>query len=136
MPQALITERYAADIAGVLNCYDRVVISGQLAPICYAKGMTKYLYVQGIRIFDYTKFAEPMRDAIRQNASAIAAAAGIEIEFITKHKSFRKEDRIQAIVQARGAHPGLVYIFSAMETCQAYKPVSYTHLTLPTSDLV
>ena len=122
MPQALITERYAADIAGVLNCYDRVVISGQLAPICYAKGMTKYLYVQGIRIFDYTKFAEPLRDAIRQNTAAIAAAAGIEIEFITKHKSFRKEDRIQAIVQARGAHPGLVHVFSAMETCQAYEP--------------
>jgi hypothetical protein len=57
MPQTLITERYAADIAGVLNCYDRVVISGQLAPICYAKGMTKYLYVQGMLIFDYTKFA-------------------------------------------------------------------------------
>ncbi|MFN3979351.1 MAG: MarR family transcriptional regulator, partial [Caldilinea sp.] len=117
MPQSLITQRYAADIAGVLNCYDRIVISGQLAPICYAKGITKYLYVQGIRIFDYTKFAEPLRDAIRQNAAAIAAAAGIEIEFITKHKSFRKEDRIQAIVQARGAHPGLVHIFSAMETC-------------------
>ena len=45
MPQTLITERYAADIAGVLNCYDRLVISVQLAPICYAKGMTKYLYI-------------------------------------------------------------------------------------------
>jgi hypothetical protein len=122
MPQSLITDRYAADIAGVLNCYDRIVISGQLAPICYAKGMTKYLYVHGILIFDYTKFAEPLRDAIRQNAVAIAAASGIEIEFITKRKDFRKEDRIQAIVQARGAHPGLVHIFSAMEGCQAYEP--------------
>ena len=82
MPQALITERYAAAIAGVLHCYDRVVISGQLAPLCYAKGMTKYLYVQGIRIFDYTKFAEPLRDAIRANAETIAEAAGLEIEFI------------------------------------------------------
>lgn len=122
MPQTLITERYAADIAGVLNCYDRVVISGQLAPICYAKGMTKYLYVQGMLIFDYTKFAQPLRDAIRQNAATIAAAAGLEIEFITKQKSFRKEDRIRAIMQARGAHPGLVHIFSAMETCQVYEP--------------
>lgn len=122
MPQTLLTEKYAADIAGVLNCYDRVVISGQLAPICYAKGMTKYLYVQGMLIFDYTKFAQPLRDAIRQNAATIAAATGIEIAFITKQKSFRKEDRIQAIVKARGAHPGLVHIFSAMETCQAYEP--------------
>ena len=102
MPQALITEKYAAAIAGVVHCYDRVVISGQLAPLCYAKGMTKYLYVQGIRIFDYTKFAEPLRDAIRSNAETIAEAAGLEIEFIMQHKSFRKEERIQAILQARG----------------------------------
>jgi hypothetical protein len=105
MPQTLITERYAADIAGVLNCYDRVVISGQLAPICYAKGMTKYLYVQGMLIFDYTKFAQPLRDAIRQNAATIAAAAGLEIEFITKQKSFRKEDRIRAHYASTGCSP-------------------------------
>ena len=33
-----------------------------LQPLCYAKGMTKYLYTHQIRIFDYTQFAEPMRD--------------------------------------------------------------------------
>ena len=64
MAQALITERYETEIRGVLDCYDRIVISGQLQPLCYAKGMTKYLYNQGVRIFDYTQFAEPLRDAI------------------------------------------------------------------------
>jgi hypothetical protein len=122
MPQALITERYAAEIEGVLHCYDRIVISGQLQPICYAKGMTKYLYVHGIRIFDYTQFAEPLRDAIRQHAEALAEAQGLAVEFITKLKSFRKEERIQSILQVRGTQPGLVHIFSAMESCQAYLP--------------
>jgi hypothetical protein len=122
MPQALITERYAAEIAGVLHCYDRIVISGQLQPICYAKGMTKYLYVHGIRIFDYTQFAEPLRDAIREHAEAVAESQGLAIEFITKLKSFRKEERIQALLQVRGTQPGLVHIFSAMESCQAYQP--------------
>ena len=84
--------------------------------------MTKYLYVHGIRIFDYTQFAEPLRDAIRQHAEALAQAQGLTIEFITKLKSFRKEERIQAIVQVRGTQPGLVHIFSAMEGCQAYQP--------------
>lgn len=122
MPQALLTERYAAEIAGVLHCYDRIVISGQLQAICYAKGMTKYLYVHGIRIFDYTQFAEPLRDAIRQHAEAVAESQGLAIEFITKLKSFRKEERIQALLQVRGTQPGLVHIFSAMESCQAYQP--------------
>jgi hypothetical protein len=122
MPHALITERYAAEIAGVLHCYDRIVISGQLQPICYAKGMTKYLYVHGIRIFDYVQFADPLRNEIRRNAEAVAQAHGMGIEFITKVKSFRKEERIQSILQERGTHPGLVHIFSAMESCPSYQP--------------
>lgn len=122
MPQGLLTERYATEMAGVLHCYDRIVISGQLQPLCYAKGMTKYLYNQGVRIFDYTQFAEPLRDAIRQNAEMLAKANGLAIEFISKVKSFRKEERIQALLQSRGTHPGLVHIFSAMESCQAYRP--------------
>jgi hypothetical protein len=123
MAIALITETYAAEIQGVLNCYDRVIISGNLQPVCYAKGMTKYLYSQGIRIFDYGKqFAEPLRDAIRANAETIAKAHGLEIEFISKQGAFRKEDRIQQVLAERGDHPGLVHIFSAMERCQAYRP--------------
>ena len=84
----LMAERYEAGIYGVLNCYDRVVISGHLQPLCYAKGMTKYLYTHDIRIFGYTKFAESLLDAIRTNAQALATANGLEIEwFIAKHNA-------------------------------------------------
>lgn len=118
----LITEKYEPDIYGVLNCYDRVIISGNLQPLCYAQGMTKYLYNQDIRIFDYTQFAEPLRAAIRTNAERLAQENELEIEFITKQSEFRKEERIQQIIQQRGEQPGLVHIFSAMERCQAYRP--------------
>ena len=40
MTQAL-TERYAERIAGVLSCYDRLVITGTLPTVCYAEGMTR-----------------------------------------------------------------------------------------------
>ena len=71
MATTLITEKYQDEIHGVLHCYDRVVISGNLQPLCYAKGMTKYLYTQQIRIFDYTQFTEPLRDLIRANAQTL-----------------------------------------------------------------
>ncbi len=45
MATTLITEKYQKEIHGVLHCYDRIVISGNLLPLCYAKGMTKYLYI-------------------------------------------------------------------------------------------
>ena len=117
----LLTERYADKILGVLSCFDRVVIQGTLPNFCYAQGMAFFLSYNHIRIFDYPRFAEPLRDELRDNAERIARENDIEIEFIRK-KNFRKENRIRDILEERGNHPGLVHIFSAMEPCQTYKP--------------
>lgn len=117
----LLSERYCDELDGVLSCYDRIVITGSLQPLCYAQGMTRYLYAHGIRIFDYAKFAEPLRERIRENAEALAQAQGMKIEFIRK-KDFRKENRIQSILKERGPQPGLVHIFGAMEACSSYRP--------------
>ncbi len=117
----LLTERYADKIAGILSCYDRVVIQGTIRNFSYAKGMTGYLKYRKIRIFDYARFAEPLRNEIRENAERIAEENGLKIEFIRKN-NFRKEDKIKKILEERGDHPGLVHIFSAMEPCSSYKP--------------
>jgi len=122
MATKLLSEKYSADLHGVLNCYDRIIITGNVHPFCYAKGMTGYLYAHNIRIFDYPMFAKPLRDTIRANAEAVAKEHDLEIEFIRKSKQFRKQDRIRKILETRGDHPGLVHIFSAMETCTAYQP--------------
>ena len=58
MTQAL-TEGYADKFAGVLSCYDRLVITGTLPTVCYPAGMPKFLNANGIRIFGYAKFAMP-----------------------------------------------------------------------------
>jgi hypothetical protein len=118
----LLTERYATQIAGVLSCFDRIVITGTLPGVCFAEGMATYLRVHGIRLFDYPRFAEPLREEIRENAEEIARENGLEIEFIRSVHSFRKEDRIRGILKQRGDHPGLVHIFSAMEPCPAFTP--------------
>jgi len=118
----LLSEKYAAEMIGVLNCYDRVIIRGNLQPLCYAHGMTKYMYDHNLRIFSYGQFAVSLRDEIRQRAEAIAAENQVEIEFIRKSQAFRKEERIQALLRKRGQQPGLVHIFAAMERCPAYRP--------------
>jgi hypothetical protein len=122
MTTILLPEKYEAKLHGVLNCYDRLIISGYLRPLSYEKGMTSFLYQHQIRIFDYKDFAQPLRDIIRVNADAIAQENGLEIEFIRKSKRFRKEKRIHKILKTRGYQPGLVHIFSAMEQCRAYYP--------------
>lgn len=118
---ASLVERHAEQIAGVLSCYDRIIIQGTLPGLCHAEGMTSYLYGHHIRIFDYARFAEPLRDQIRANAERLAQRAGIQIEFV-RTTSVRKESRIQEVLAQRGSHPGLVHILSAMETCPTYRP--------------
>ena len=82
----LFTERHAAKICGELSCLDRVVISGTIPGICYSEGMSRYLRIKGIRIFDYTRWAEPLRDQIRQNAQRLAEEAGLSIEPLSSSK--------------------------------------------------
>ncbi len=118
----LLTERYAEQIAGVVSCYDRIVIMGTLPGVCYAEGMATYLRTRGIRLFDYPRFAEPLREELRQHAERLAQEHGLAIEFIRSAGAFRKEDRIRAILAERGVQPGLVHLFAAMEPCAAFTP--------------
>ncbi|MBW8833038.1 MAG: hypothetical protein JF606_27380 [Burkholderiales bacterium] len=55
--EAALTDRYAANLHGVLSCYDGIIITGTLPGACYAGGMTSFLFSRGIRI---PRFAEPL----------------------------------------------------------------------------
>jgi hypothetical protein len=118
---ASLLERYEAQIAGVLSCWDRVVVQGTLPGLCFAEGMTSYLNAHHVRIFDYPRWAAPLRDEIRSNAERLAKEHGVAIEFLRK-PTLRKEARIKEVLAERGDHPGLVHILSVMEACSSYKP--------------
>ena len=77
--------------------------------------MIGYFCKHQIRIFDYPKRAEPLRDAIRENMERIAAENGIEIEFGRSKKSFGQEKRVHEVLNQRGEEPRLVCILSALE---------------------
>ena len=114
MALVLLTQRHATQICGVLSCFDRVIVQGTLPVFCYADGMTAYLSKRRIRIFDFTQFVKPLTDAIKANAEALAVANQLTIDYVRK-KNFRKEDKVKAVLKQRGTHPGLVWIFSALE---------------------
>lgn len=116
-----ITEKYSKDISCELSCYDRIIIDGTLPELSHARGMTDYLYKKGVKIFDYVKFAEPLKDIIKQTAEEIAKANNIEIEFV-RNTSIRKEDLIKEKLLQKGNAPGVVHILSALELCPSYQP--------------
>ena len=117
-----LLERYAAQIDGVLSCYDRILLTGTLTGVCYSEGMAGWMRHRDQRLFDYPRLMEELREMIRENAERIAKEAGLKIEFIHHVDAFRKEARIKDILAVRGEAPGLVYIFSAMEKCTCFKP--------------
>ena len=119
---ATFIDQHAHEIRGTLSCFDRVVITGTLPDICHAQAMAGFLSRQGTRLFDYPRWAEPLRDEIRGHAEQLAQAHGLPIEFIPRTDAFRKEKRLKALIAERGDHPGLVHIFSAMEPCPSFKP--------------
>src|SRR5262245_14869016 len=95
-----LIDRYQDRLHGVLSCYDRIVVTGTLPQVCYAEGMTAFLKARGVRIFDYARFAEPLRDAIRARAQELATSAGMAIEHIAK-AHIRKEDVVAKVLERR-----------------------------------
>lgn len=68
--------------------------------------MAATLTARGFRLFDYTQFAEPLRDEVRGAVEWLAVESGHAIEYVQR-KNFRKEDRAQEVLRQRGdARPG------------------------------
>ncbi len=88
----LLTTKFKNKIKGILSCYDRVILQGTIPGICYAEGMTAYLYAKQIRIFDFYENAKQWRNQIILNVEKIAIKNGLKIEYIRK-KNFRKETK-------------------------------------------
>lgn len=118
----LITTRYKNQIAGSLTCFDRIVLTGNLCSYCYSQGMAGYLYENNILCFDFPdKVAKPLADHLKEHTENLAAASGVDIEYLRK-SNIRKELLVHEKLTARGNHPGLVTILSCVEGCQHFIP--------------
>src|SRR5437879_13880895 len=72
MGLTLLTERHADQIAGVLSCYDRILIFGTLPNICFAEGMTCFCYAYRERFFGHPRFAKPFGDDLGLTRDGLA----------------------------------------------------------------
>lgn len=93
----------------MLSCYDKLILRGTIPEISYSQGMTKSRYEKEVKIFDYPKFAEPFKEAIRSNDERIAKEHDVEIEFIRK-SGVSKESITSEKIEKRGDHPALSII--------------------------
>ncbi len=82
--------RYDKEIAGVLGCFDRLVVTGTLMDIAHPDAMDARLFRNGFRAVDIGKYAEPLRQRLRDNAVELAREAGVEIEYPPRTRGIRK----------------------------------------------
>jgi hypothetical protein len=116
----LITQRFEKNIAGVLNCFDRLVLFGTYQPICHPKAMSWQQHEAGIQLIEYeNQFANKLRLEMSARIKAIATQEDIPIKHV--YASVRKEALVSEILSARGDAPGIVCILSAMENCRRFK---------------
>ncbi|HMW54229.1 MAG TPA: hypothetical protein PKZ67_08805 [Accumulibacter sp.] len=83
--------------------------------------MTSFLNANHIRIVDYPRLAEPLRDRLHETAQALASMHGARIEHIPQ-TPVRQEEVVATVLKDPGDPPGLVHLLSAMEACDAYEP--------------
>ena len=89
-----LTDGHDDRIAGVLLCYDRLLITGTVSVICYAEGMTRFLYANGIRIFDYPKFAASWAGAHHLGRGSLRQASAVA----------RQGERQEQVASFQGRH--------------------------------
>src|SRR6266404_9070411 len=118
----LLTERHKDQIAGLLSCYDRIIIQGTVPGWCYASGNDGLFLRARDADLRLSEVGPTAAGGASRKHGASRRENGIEIEFVRSRKSFRKEDRVKQVLSKRGEHPGVVCILSAMEPCGSYKP--------------
>ena len=116
----ILTERFGANIAGVLNCFDRLVLFGTYKPIAYPEAMDWQVYAAGVKRIEYEKkFANPLRLEMKARIKEIAAQEKLDI--IHVGRDVRKESLVADMLTRRGDHEGIVCILSTMESCRCFK---------------
>ena len=95
-------EKHQEHISCTLSFFDRVVLTGALPDIFYDKAMISYLYNKLIKIFNYPKWAESLKNQLKNHIEFLAHNSEMSVNFIRKQKSFRKEEQIKDIIAQRG----------------------------------
>ncbi len=85
-------KRHQADVAGMVSCFGRVVLTGSVPDIGHARAMESWLRLHQVWLADYPRWAEPMREETRDNAMKVAADTGLRIELIRKEDRVKRED--------------------------------------------
>lgn len=113
-------ERYAEQVQGALNGFDRMRFRGTLRWLAYTQGMREYMNYAKVLLKDFKEYVEGVTEQVRSSTVRLAEAAGQKVRYLSS-SSISKEDRAREIASAEGVREGLICVFSAVEPCFSYE---------------
>lgn len=116
----LFSGRHDSKISGVIGCFDRVMIRGTLPNACHSNALEASLFLKKILFKDYLKYAENLRNELREHVDLLAKRHELPIHHLRSRK-VRKEDFVREKIAEDPDKTGVVCILSAMETCVCFK---------------
>jgi hypothetical protein len=120
MKTETVVERYGAEIKGVIECFDRVVLFGTYKAIGWTGAMEQHLHGRGTSFLEFNKrYANELRLEVANHVRTLARAEGIEIRRVNYGE--RKEAIVEEILATRGRREGVVCVLGAMERCRCFK---------------
>ena len=84
-----------------------------------ARGMMGYLSRVRVLLKDFSAYAQALTERVREHGRALAAAAGLEVEYLASSTQ-RKQLLAQEAVLRRGGQAGLVSVYSCVEPCRTF----------------
>ena len=119
MKTPTLMEVHAREIRGVLECFDRVLLTGTYQAIGWPQAMTGYLSARGIQLRDLgSGVADGWRKEIGTRIRALARTEGVGVRQV--QPSERKEEVVAQILARRGRGSGVVCVLGAMERCRCF----------------
>src|SRR4051812_13178574 len=119
MKTQTLLERHAREIKGVLECFDRVILTGTYQAIGWPQALSAYLGGRGIQMRDFASvLANPWRLEIGAQIRRLAREEGVEVRQVQARE--RKEEGVAAGLARGGRQPGGGCVLGAMERCRSF----------------
>ena len=116
-----LSSRFQGIVNGVIEGFDRIVFKGILKPICYAEGMSIFLFHHDILRKDYKPYWEAQSKVIVRDAEDYTKnALGQPVIYINS-LNIRKEEIAHENQRLLDIKTGLVGTLSCVEGCPTFK---------------
>lgn len=106
-----LLRKHADKVAGVLSCFDRVILRGRL-PLSYSRGVEGFLYQQRVPLKEFKDYAPQAAERIKAHVKGVVLAAGAPFRHLPGREPM--EEHARRMAAEKGIRAGIVGGFSQL----------------------